>query len=54
MINCNSLKTILNFCEKYGISPFNFIEWLMTDDDYDMFWERHIYFLNNILLKKFM
>lgn len=51
---CDSLKTILNFCEKYGISPFNFIEWLMTDEDYDMFWEHHIYFLNNILLKKFM
>ena len=51
---CDSLKTILNSCEKYGISPFNFIEWLMTDEDYDMFWERHIYFLNNILLKKFM
>ena len=49
---CDSLKTILNFCEKYGISPFNFIEWLMTDEDYDMFWENHIYFLNNILLKK--
>lgn len=51
---CDSLKTILNFCEKYGISPFNFIEWLMTDEDYNMFWEHHIYFLNNILLKKFM
>lgn len=49
---CDSLKTILNFCEKYGISPFNFIEWLMTDEDYDMFWEHHIYFLNNILLNK--
>ena len=49
---CDSLKTILNFCEKYGISPFNFIEWLMTDEDYDMFWENHIYFLNKKKKKK--